>query len=510
MQTQLCNQKMEDNERSKSFGVSFDAKKAKVSKEKSQVQLRQNKREALVQKRRNLDPGLPWVSLKQHYPKDYSPEDLPTILSAFSTPDDTSYLYIAHAIRRLLCRNDDCPIEEICKSEVMNHIIPWLNRTDHTQLQYETAWICTNISSSSQCSILYYINAIPSLTNLLFSSNDEVRYQVSWALGNISANSQEERDYILSINTIEGLGFSLKNSTKAKHTSLIIWTLTNICRKTPLAHISAVKDIFPLILPYLKSPKAKIVVDVLWAVCGYSKYKEMQEVFISEEGIQTIQQLFTITTSQNVLTLALRLVGGLCYTSGSTEVFINKGILAYVKIGLESKYKKCRKEAVWALGNMCAETENQLSPIINEGIFEKVIGFAQNEEMSIRKECVWVLCNSAVVAGFEQVVLLIKMGLMQALISLLNDGIEVNIILQGINKLFDKHLKTFQTLDEHNLLLLSLENCGGMEIIEKFVVHNNEKIVEKVLKLLRKIETQGASEDTQGNLMNIVATDMDI
>lgn len=501
---------MEDNERSKSFRVSFDVKKAKASKEKSQVKLRQNKREALVQKRRNLDQGLTWVSLKQHYPKDYFPEDLPSILSAFSTPDDTNFLYIAHAIRRLLCRNDDCPIEEICNSEVMNHIIPWLNRTDHTQLQYETAWICTNISSSAQCGILYSIDAIPSLKNLLYSSNDEVRYQVSWALGNIAANSQEERDYILSINTIEGLGFSLKNSTKAKHTSLIVWTLTNICRKTPLAHISAVRDIFPLILPYLKSPKAKVVTDVLWAVCGYSKYKEMQEVFVSEEGIQIIQQLFTMIASQNVLILALRLVGGLCYSGGSTEVFINKGILANVKIGLESKFKKCRKEAVWALGNMCAETENQLWPIINEGIFERVIEFAQNEEMSIRKECVWVLCNSAAVAGFDQAVMLIKMGLMQALVSLLKDGIEANIVLQGINKLFDKHLKPFQTLDEHNLLILALENCGGMEIIEKCTTHNNEKVVEKALILLRSIESQGTTEDTQGNLMNTIASDMDI
>lgn len=500
---------MEDNERAKLLFGSFDLEQAKKSKEKTEVQLRQNKREALAQKHRNLNTSSPWISLTDHYPDTYSSSDLPTILSSFLTPSDSSYLYIAHAIRILLCHEDDCPLEDICRSEIMNHIPIWLNRNDFTQLQYETAWICTNISSSPMCYILYNIGAIQGMINLLFSPNDEVRYQISWALGNIAANTHEERDYLLSVNAIEALDYCLKNSIKDKHISTVLWAMTNLCRTKPIPHVSAVKSIFPLVVPWLKTHTVGILIDVLWAICGYTKTMELVGIFGTDEGFETIKELFNIADTK-VKRLALRVLGGLFYTSGVlTQDYLNRGIAKSIKKTLQSKSAKVKKEAIWALGNACAETDTQVDSILAESIFEFIIQYAQSETPSVRRECAWTLCNTSAVANFSQLVKLLQMGLIHGLISLLKDGIEVNIVLQGLMKIFDKCLKLCQTLDGHNLLIMAVDNCQGIGVLEKYATHNNEKIVEKSLKLLKIIETQGASEDNHVGLMQSVTTSMD-
>ncbi|OMJ77289.1 hypothetical protein SteCoe_23157 [Stentor coeruleus] len=499
---------MEDNERAKSLFGSFDVEQAKKSKEKTEVQLRQSKREALAQKHRNLNTSSPWISLTDHYPDTYSSSDLPAILSSFSSQNDSSYLYIAHAIRILLC-HDDCPLEDICRSEVMNHIQIWLNRNDFTQLQYETAWICTNISSSPMCYILYNIGVIQSMINLLYSSNDEVRYQISWALGNISADTPEERDYLLSINAIEGLEYCLKNSIKEKHTSTVLWALTNLCRTKPIPHVSAIKSIFPLVVPWLKTNTVSILIDILWALCGYTKSMELLGIFGSNEGFETMRELLNITDAK-AKRLALRVLGGLFFTSGTlTQDYLNRDIAKSIKQTLKCKSVKVKKEAIWALGNACGETDTQIHSILAEGIFEIIIKYAQSEVPLIRRECAWTLCNTSAVANFSQLVKLLQMGLIHGLISLLKDGIEVNIVLQGMTKIFDKCLKLCQTLDGHNLLIMAVDNCQGIGIIEKYTTHNNEKIVEKSLRLLRIIESQGVSEDNHIELMQSVTTGLD-
>ncbi|OMJ81352.1 hypothetical protein SteCoe_18206 [Stentor coeruleus] len=499
---------MEENQRAKSFTSSFNLEKAKHDKGQSEVQLRQKKRESLTQKRRNLDTNSTWISLKDHYPENYSPEDLPSILSCFLNPDDTSHLYIAHAVRILLCRKDDCPLEEICNSEVMNQLNFWLNRNDHPQLQYEAAWICTNISSSSKCNLLYEIKALESLVNLLYSPSEEVRHQVAWALGNVGANSSDERDYLLSIKVIDALGFCLKNCIKEKNISSIVWTLTNICRKKPLTDISEIRQVFPMILPYLKTNNVGIITDILRTVALYSTYQEIQLAFTTDEGIDILKHLFSITESKTLTMLTLKIMGGLCFSrDGVTQAFLDKGMALDIKTALYSKYNKVKKEAIWALGNLCAETHKELYYIIKEGILEIIIKYAQYESPSIRSECVWVLCNSSVVCNLEQALYLIQLGLIEALISMLKEQIESNIILQGLSNLIDKCLKNTQTIDENNILIKALENCGGIEAIEKCTKNKNEKISERAMRILETIEKQECEENLD-YLMGSITTSM--
>lgn len=499
---------MEENQRAKSFTSSFDMEKAKRDKDQSQVELRQNKRESLAQKRRNLEKYSPWISLKDHYPENYSPEDLPNILSCFSSPDDTSHLYIAYAVRILLCRKDDCPLEQICTSEVMNQIKFWLSRNDHPQLQYEAAWICTNISSSPMCSRLYEIGALEPLVNLLYSPSEEVRHQVAWALGNVGANSSDERDFLLSIKVIDALEFCLKNCVKEKNIPSLVWTLTNICRKKPLAEMSEVRGIFPLILPYLKSNNIGIITDILNAVVLYSSYPEIQSTFTTDEGVDILKHLFSITGSKSLTILTLKIMGGLCFSrDGVTQAFLDKGMALDIKSALHSKYNKVKKEAIWALGNLCAETYKEIYPIIKEGIFEIIIQYAQHESPSIRAECVWVLCNSSVVCNLEQALHLIQLGLIEALISMLKEQINSNIILQGISSLIDKCYKNSQTIDENNTLIKAFEICGGIETLEKCTRSKNEKISERAIRILEIIEKKDNDENSDC-LMDSVTTNM--
>jgi importin subunit alpha-6/7 len=493
---------MENPDRIKLFSNIFDADKFTALKETSAVELRKTKREELVNKRRNLDVTPDWVSLSSHYPETYTLDDLGPILSYLEHTDNTNMLYIAQAVRKITCIKENSPIDKICSSEFIKHLPSWLARNDFSQLQYECLWICTNIASSDRCSVLKDLGIIPLLVNFLTTNNVELKKQSIWAIGNIASNSAEERDLLLSLNALDLLIQCLDTLNTKKAEWNLLWSISNICRKSPLPDISVISKAFPVFFKNLSIKMPFPLTDILWAITSYISSDSIKEYFISHDVIKLIVS-YLYYKDVDVQYLGIKIVGSLCAGSEIyTQVLLEADACLGILKGLESRHRKIRKEAAWALANICSETPQRLDFVFDANLFDRVICLAQTDSSAVKSECVWVLCNTSAVARPDQIVKLVNLGVLQTLVKLLDHcKPHINIILQGITKILECGANYFTT-NGNNLFALALEECEGIDTLAKMQFNRNVAIAkraESILKMINYNET--ANTD---NLMDVV------
>lgn len=145
-------------------------------------------------------------------------------------------------------------------------LVPILNSTTDTQLQFEACWVLTNICSgaSEYVEKVVQANAIPVLIRLLNSPQDDIKEQAAWTLGNIAGDSPKFRDILLQHGVFEPL---LRVITTTKSVSTLrnaTWTLSNLCRGKPSPDFNMVSQAIPVLKWLLSNPDEEVIADTLW------------------------------------------------------------------------------------------------------------------------------------------------------------------------------------------------------------------------------------------------------
>ena len=133
---------------------------------------------------------------------------LSEIIEIVTTFKDNETLFPAvQAIRKMLSRERNPPIDDVIKANLVQYLVSYLNVLDHPMLQFEAAWALTNIASgtSQQTRHVVESGAIPQFIKLLSSPNSNVCEQAVWALGNIAGDGAELREFVIRNGIIEPL-----------------------------------------------------------------------------------------------------------------------------------------------------------------------------------------------------------------------------------------------------------------------------------------------------------------
>jgi hypothetical protein len=403
------------------------------------------------------------------------------------------------------------------------HLVKLLDRTDEPALQLEAAWALSNIASSVSDHVRWVVEAgaVPIFIRLMSSPNTDVAAQSVWGLGNISGDvTVEFRDTVWRYGGFPALlQFGERDDLSLEATRNLIWAISNMTRNKPAPDFALVAPAIPFLLKLWSKPMVAADEDAVANICWTFNFIGDG----SEEGLQAVMdsgivpriiELISNHRCAKVVSPALRVVGNLTAgTNEQTQYAVENNFISTVSPFLEgARFASMRlldpnlrvtirKESVWALSNIAADTVPHIQALIDADVIPKVVSLLHAEEnVLICTEAAWVLANIASSGSNQQKRYLMDQKPVEALCKFFKMATE------------PKHFKVVLEAFEHLLKFGEEESClkeirkpintsGCTEHMKKMTSHSVVSIAQGFKTLLEKYWNGHEEEDNplEGN-----------
>lgn len=488
----------------------FQSDELRRRRETHQVDLRKQKREEVLAKRRNyVDNGTGANDSEDEDDiDDYNlsaandellfygklQQDLPRMMEMIQLPEFDNQLAATVKFRQVLSREHNPPIDLVIQLGVIPTLVEFMKDGHPDMLQLEAAWALTNIASGSseQTRIVVESGAVPYFVQLLHSQSLEVKEQAIWALGNVAGDLTTYRDFVLETGAMEPV-LLLFNTTKISLIRTATWTLSNLCRgKNPHPNWNLVQQAIPTLLKLIYSVDTETLVDASWAVSYLSDgtSEAIQAVIDARIPMRLVELLSHESTL--VQTPALRAIGNIVTGNDmQTQVMINVGVLQHLAPLLTSSKDTLKKEACWTISNITAGNSEQIQAVIDANLIPLIIRLLADGDYKTKKEACWAISNasSGGLTKPEQIRYLVNQGCIKPLCDLLAvaDSKIIEVTLDSLmNILKVGELDKEQGHSSNNEYAIYIEEAGGMEKIFECQANSNENIYNKAYSIIEK------------------------
>lgn len=407
----------------------------KRQREEYSIQLRKDKREQMLKKKRgeakpapqqtlnpleqqmnkaSLDEAITmsqtmgvqeFVALVDHLV--FRIEDFQRLLTLIMSDKEIEVLIATVGFRRLLSFEDSPPLQPVIDANLVPHFIKLLSHGALPKLQFEACWCLTNLASGSSehVQILLEKGIVNDLRKLLDSPHAEIVEQAIWAIGNLAGDNAHVRDIVMSAGVVapicEKLDQAPAGSSFVRNAS---WTLSNFCRGRPGPSFDYIERAIPSLVKVLvENHTEDIIVDVCWALSYTSDGGEKHiEKIIQSGGLKRLIECLN-TPSLAVTISCLRTLGNiLTGDDNMVNLAIDAGVLEALHTVMMHNKTAVRKEACWSVSNITAGNADQVKLCIDSGIVDQLVHLLMQDSIEIKKEAVWALSNTTANATPEQ------------------------------------------------------------------------------------------------------------
>jgi len=186
-------------------------------REETSVQLRKQKKDLQLAKRRQTDaPALANttnnnVSIGNNNEsiieigRTYTIDDIPRLMAGLRSGDPAVVLEAVRGFRKMLSVAANPPVNEIIDAGALPFLVGYLWKPDHPEIMFEASWAVTNIASTDRTKDVFEAGATSTLIQLLLHEQANIREQAAWCLGNIAGDCHEYRDHLLRTQVLSGL-----------------------------------------------------------------------------------------------------------------------------------------------------------------------------------------------------------------------------------------------------------------------------------------------------------------
>lgn len=493
--------------RKEAFKKGVDANDSRRRREDTSIQLRKQKREEGMAKRRmipvggddaaavplgmaNKDPST--LAEKSVMPKV---SDIPDLLLRIKSSDPATVVAATRGWRKLLSIEPQPPVAAVLATGVVAILARLLQHHAMPELQFEAAWALTNIASTEETQAVVDAGVVPTMVQLMQANTPDVREQCIWCLGNIAGDSPKARDAVLAAGALEPMLANIVTPASASLLRNATWALSNLCRGKPPPDLVIMKPAIPVLVELLRSPDVDTVMDACWALSYLSDGEETRIQAVVDCNAAALLAPLLAHAQTKVVTPALRTIGNIVTGNDvQTQAALDAGVLTHCAALLRSPKKSVRKETCWLVSNVAAGTAPQIARVAaDRELLHLVLHQLDAGDWEVKKEASYVVSNILSGGSVEYATHLVNLGVVKPLVELMavQDARVVHVALESLEAILK--IESY----DGALATTIVDEAGGIDKIEELQTHENAKVYEKAISI---IETYFGAEEEAADI----------